>query len=30
MADVDEALKHTLGLRFKLGLFDPPEEQPYW
>ncbi|GMF10486.1 unnamed protein product [Phytophthora lilii] len=27
---VDDALRHTLKLRFELGLFDPIEEQPYW
>ncbi|KAF1778483.1 Glycoside hydrolase family 3 [Phytophthora cactorum] len=26
----DLALRHTLKLRFKLGLFDPIEDQPYW
>jgi len=26
---VDEALRHTLMLRFRLGLFDPPDNQPY-
>lgn len=30
MDDVHLALKRTLGLRFKLGLFDPIESQPYW
>jgi hypothetical protein len=30
MADVKQALRRTLGLRFKLGLFDPIEDQPYW
>lgn len=29
-AAVDAALRHTLGLRFELGLFDPIEDQPYW
>eukprot|EP01065_Artemidia_motanka_P043512 TRINITY_DN603_c0_g1_i1.p1 TRINITY_DN603_c0_g1~~TRINITY_DN603_c0_g1_i1.p1 ORF type:complete len:790 (+),score=175.63 TRINITY_DN603_c0_g1_i1:58-2370(+) len=29
-SDVDEALRHSLGLRFQLGLFDPVEDQPYW
>eukprot|EP01012_Entosiphon_sulcatum_P000917 TRINITY_DN1015_c0_g1_i1.p1 TRINITY_DN1015_c0_g1~~TRINITY_DN1015_c0_g1_i1.p1 ORF type:complete len:776 (-),score=129.23 TRINITY_DN1015_c0_g1_i1:44-2350(-) len=29
-ADVDRALRHTLGLRFRLGLFDPIDNQPYW
>jgi beta-glucosidase len=28
-ADVDRALEHTLGTRFKLGMFDPPEEVPF-
>lgn len=28
-ADVDRALEHTLGTRFKLGMFDPPEDVPY-
>ena len=28
--DVDTALRHTLKLRFLLGLFDPVEDQPYW
>ncbi|RLN92284.1 hypothetical protein BBJ28_00011825 [Nothophytophthora sp. Chile5] len=27
---VDDALRHTLKLRFELGLFDPVEDQPYW
>lgn len=27
---IDLALKHTMGLRFRLGLFDPIEDQPYW
>jgi len=30
MDDVHTALKRTLGLRFRLGLFDPIEDQPYW
>lgn len=30
MSDVDKALRETLGLRFKLGLLDPIEDQPYW
>ena len=30
MGDVTLALQRTLGLRFKLGLFDPIETQPYW
>ena len=28
-ADVDRALERTLGTRFKLGMFDPPEAVPY-
>ncbi len=28
-ADVDRALEHTLGTRFKLGMFDPPDEVPF-
>ena len=28
-ADVDRALERTLGTRFKLGMFDPPEQVPY-
>ena len=28
-ADVDKALARTLGTRFKLGMFDPPEVVPY-
>lgn len=28
-ADVDRALVRTLGTRFKLGMFDPPEEVPF-
>jgi beta-glucosidase len=28
-ADVDRALERTLLTRFKLGMFDPPEEVPY-
>ncbi|MBN1659823.1 MAG: glycoside hydrolase family 3 C-terminal domain-containing protein [Anaerolineae bacterium] len=28
-ADVDRALQRTLGTRFKLGMFDPPEQVPY-
>ena len=28
-ADVDRALKRTLGTRFKLGMFDPPEDVPF-
>jgi len=27
---VDDALRHTLKLRFELGLFDPIANQPYW
>ncbi|POM66952.1 Family 3 Glycoside hydrolase [Phytophthora palmivora] len=27
---LDEALRHTLKLRFELGLFDPIDDQPYW
>ncbi|RLN86220.1 hypothetical protein BBJ28_00022607, partial [Nothophytophthora sp. Chile5] len=27
---LDDALRHTLKLRFELGLFDPIEDQPYW
>jgi beta-glucosidase len=27
--DIDRALSYTLGTRFKLGLFDPPEKCPY-
>ena len=27
---IDEALRHTVGLRFRLGLFDPIDDQPYW
>lgn len=27
--DVDRALERTLGTRFKLGMFDPPEEVPF-
>ena len=30
MSDVKQALRRTLGLRFRLGLFDPIEDQPYW
>ena len=25
---LDAALRHTVGLRFRLGLFDPIEERP--
>ena len=28
-ADVDRALERTLGTRFKLGMFDPPEDVPF-
>jgi beta-glucosidase len=28
-ADVDRALARTLGTRFRLGMFDPPEEVPF-
>jgi beta-glucosidase-like glycosyl hydrolase len=28
--DLNEALKHALMIRFRLGLFDPIEDQPYW
>jgi beta-glucosidase len=28
-ADVDRALQRTLGTRFKLGMFDPPEDVPF-
>ena len=28
-ADVDRALERTLGTRFKLGMFDPPEKVPF-
>ena len=27
---LDDALRHTLSLRFRLGLFDPTAEQPLW
>ena len=27
--DVDRSLERTLGTRFKLGMFDPPEDVPY-
>ena len=30
MDDVKVALRRTLGLRFRLGLFDPIEDQPMW
>ena len=29
-AALDAALRNTLGLRFKLGLFDPIDDQPLW
>ncbi len=28
-ADVDRSLEYTLGTRFKLGMFDPPEDVPF-
>jgi beta-glucosidase len=28
-SDVDRALERTLGTRFKLGMFDPPEDVPF-
>jgi beta-glucosidase len=28
-ADIDRALSRTLATRFKLGMFDPPEQVPY-
>ena len=28
-AEVDRALERTLGTRFKLGMFDPPQEVPF-
>ena len=28
--DIDLALRHVLAIRFRLGLFDPIESQPYW
>ena len=28
-AEVDRALERTLGTRFKLGMFDPPEDVPF-
>jgi beta-glucosidase len=28
-ADVDRAVERTLGTRFKLGMFDPPEDVPF-
>jgi beta-glucosidase-like glycosyl hydrolase len=30
MSEVKRALHRTLSLRFKLGLFDPIDDQPYW
>ena len=27
--EIDQALSYTLGTRFRLGLFDPPENNPY-
>lgn len=30
MDDLRRSLRRTLGLRFRLGLFDPIEAQPYW
>jgi hypothetical protein len=27
---IDQALRNTVGLRIRLGLFDPIEDQPYW
>lgn len=27
---VDDAIRNSLTLRFKLGLFDPIDDQPYW
>src|SRR5205823_1575978 len=27
---VDRAVKNSLMLRFRLGVFDPPENVPYW
>ncbi|CAB9497090.1 xylosidase/alpha-L-arabinofuranosidase 1 [Seminavis robusta] len=27
---VDRALRNALGVRFRLGLFDPIEDQPFW
>lgn len=29
-AIVDGALRRSLGMRFRLGLFDPIDDQPYW
>jgi beta-glucosidase len=28
-ADIDRSLRHTVTTRFKLGMFDPPDEVPY-
>jgi len=28
-ADIDRSLERTLGTRFKLGIFDPPEDVPF-
>ena len=28
--DLNLALYHALMIRFKLGLFDPVDDQPYW
>jgi beta-glucosidase-like glycosyl hydrolase len=30
MAAVNASLARTLQLRFEMGLFDPPADQPYW
>uniref|UniRef100_K3X6N1 Fibronectin type III-like domain-containing protein n=1 Tax=Globisporangium ultimum (strain ATCC 200006 / CBS 805.95 / DAOM BR144) TaxID=431595 RepID=K3X6N1_GLOUD len=27
---IDDAIRHSLKLRFELGLFDPIDDQPYW
>lgn len=27
---IDDAIRNSLALRFRLGLFDPIEDQPYW
>lgn len=29
-SDMEAALYRTFSLRFQLGLFDPPQQQPYW
>ena len=29
-AAVDQAVRHALEIRFRLGLFDPIEDQPFW